>query len=330
MQQVGTADRSVVLDGASPLSAEFARSVLMGMPAITYVYDATAGKSLFQNRSLRDLLGHKPVATDGSSWVELMHPDDKVAFPAYRERLRAMSTGDVVSWEYRLRTPSGDWRWFQSRDVLLSESGGSKLIVGNAADITAQKDAQAQRDLLLGEMKHRSKNFGAIIRAIATQSGPKTKESAEPFERFVARLIAQLDTGDLLLASENRSASVRAVLDTALKPFVARSDSIVLSGPALELPERTAGNLGLIVHELATNAVKYGALASADGTLDIAWKEKAGFFHLSWREGSTHTVQPPSAEGFGTRLLRGIAASGSLRLDFAPTGLCCEFDLPLA
>jgi PAS domain S-box-containing protein len=307
----------------------FARAVLESTPAVIYVYDVQAEKSVYQNRRLSELLGHEPdPSKELTEWQSFIHPDDAARFPAHRERLKKIKDGETVIWEYRLRASDGTWRWFQSRDVLLSKNaGGPLLVVGNSADISEQKETETRHALLVGELRHRSKNFGAIVNAIARQTAPKDETAAAPFNALVARLTTLLKTGDLVLETEPRVAPLKTVLETTLKPFVGRQERIAIEGPEAALVEEAAGALALAMHELATNAMKYGALSNADGSISVAWTRDGAKVELQWKERHGPTVRAPKSDGFGMRVIRLGAPGGEVRVDFAPDGVCCSFTL---
>ena len=313
-----------------PGDRDFSRAVLESTPAVIYVYDVQAEKSVYQNRRLSELLGHQADASsEATEWQSFVHPEDAARFPAHRTRLKAIADGETMTWEFRMRASDGSWRWFQSRDVLLSKDahGRPLLIVGNAADISEQKQTEARHALLAGELRHRSKNFGAIVNAIARQTAPKDKSAAEPFNLLVARLTTLLRTGDLVLETEPRVAPLRTLLEATLKPFVGRQERIVIEGPEAALIEEAAGAMALAMHELATNAMKYGALSNASGSISIRWTRNGTTAGLTWKEMGGPPVRAPSKEGFGMRVIRGGAYGGSVAVDFEPDGLCCRFVL---
>jgi PAS domain S-box-containing protein len=315
---------------SEPGDSAFARAVLESTPAVVYVYDVQAEKSVYQNRRLSELLGHGPDASPALlEWQSFIHPEDAARFPAQRDRLKAIREGETLSWEFRMRASDGTWRWFQSRDVLLSwdEKGRPLLVVGNAADISEQKETEARHALLAGELRHRSKNFGAIVQAIARQTVPKDEAAAQPFNALVARLITLLRTGDLVLESEPRVAPLRTVLETTLSPFVGRKECIAIEGPEAALVEEAAGALALAMHELATNALKYGALANAGGTISVRWAREGKKAELVWKEKNGPLVTAPMKDGFGMRVIRQGAPGGKVDVDFETDGLCCRFAL---
>ncbi|MBV9045850.1 MAG: PAS domain-containing protein [Alphaproteobacteria bacterium] len=327
---------SVVLTKGRELELDFARSVLQGVPAVIYVYDVKARKSIFQNRQLADLVGHAAVSDPNvSEWQNLTHPEDAATFPGYREQLATIMPGEIMAWEFRLRAPDGSWRWFVSRDALLSSDADGKphLIVGNAFDISQQKDAERQKDLLAGEMRHRSRNFAAVVAALAEQSRPRDDSDArEAFDTFTRRVRTLLDTGNILLESDAREAALSNLVRTAIHPVQPNLRRIHVSGPEVIVEERAAAAIALVMHELTTNAIKYGALSNATGSVDLSWTcEQDGpeaRVRMRWKESGGPAVEAPTREGFGTRLLRSAVPGGRVELRHAPDGLQFELLFP--
>ncbi|HEX4293575.1 MAG TPA: PAS domain S-box protein [Rhizomicrobium sp.] len=207
--------------------------------------------------------------------------------------------------------------------------GASKI----ARDITERRRAEEQRNLLLGEMKHRTKNFVAVIEAVAHQTRPEgNPEAASILDGFVARLRAILSTGELVVDSVDRRVRLKRLFESALKPFEYpnRPDSIHVDGPDLDVAEQTAGSLALAIHELATNALKYGALKSHNGRVSLTWtKTESGDVHIAWKEtGGVAISVPPARSGFGSRVIKlavAAEADGKASMHFEPDGLRCRF-----
>src|SRR5579871_3801060 len=156
------------------IDAEFAREVLEAAPAIIYVYDLKLERRIFQTRRMSELLGHAPLS-DGAAkgeWSSLIHPEDEVHYSIHRAQLNDIRDGQVMSWEFRMRDSSGEWRWFLGRDVLLKRDsrGSARLVVGCASEVTEQKAAEELKDIVASEMRHRAKNLTAVIEALSRQS----------------------------------------------------------------------------------------------------------------------------------------------------------------
>jgi PAS domain S-box-containing protein len=330
--------------GPPSLDDATARSILTSVPAIIYVYDVEKRAVVFLNRRLGEYLGYeKPSRAEaGTEWRDLIHPEDAERFAEYGERLRNVRQSEVVAWEYRLRHSSGEWRWFASHDVLLESNpdGTARLVVGSASDVTQQKLAQEHKDILLGEMQHRTRNLTAVIDAIARQSLPKDEPAVEQYYKtFIARLRTLFSAAEIVMSSQERVADLQKILDVAIAPFrdQATEGRIRLSGPPVSMAEEAAASLALAVHELATNAIKYGALSRRGGTVALNWqvrtKNGAPRLEVAWKERGGPQVKSPAHEGFGARVIRYAAArqkDGKVRLDYAPEGVSCEigFSLP--
>jgi len=320
------------------LDTNLARRILQAAPTILYVYDVQKERSVFQNRSIGDLLGHKPMVDGGPSngWAAFIHPEDKDRFPNHRARLKKIRPGETLFWEFRAQNTSGQWRWFLSRDTLMSsdDSGEPLLVVGSASDITEQKQAEQHKELLADEMRHRARNLVAIVQAIARMSRPKNQPEANKYiDTFMGRLLTLLNTGGIVLSSALRLADFGAVVDSTLAPFrdVAGKKRITTEGPIVDLPERTAGGLAMAIHELATNAVKYGALSIDTGSVYLQWTltDLGGQKHFTmlWKETGGPAVSTPTSEGFGGMVIRQSVAheiDSKLSLLYLPEGLSCS------
>lgn len=310
-------------------------------PIILYVYDVQNERSIFQNRRFGELLGHPAGDNALSEWQLLIHTDDAARFPEHRNKLKSIAPGETLQWNFRMRAANGEWRWFMTKDALMRSDASGKplLIIGSAADITQQKRAEELKDLMAGEMRHRAKNLAAVVEAIARQSRPKNNPvAAAHMDTFLGRLMTLLNTGDVVLASAARMADLAAVLGLALQPFMSEEGPrrIIISGPPVDLSEHTAGGLALAAHELATNAVKYGALSVPEGKVLLSWSVTrngdAKKVVLEWRETGGPAVSAPEKPGFGTRVVKQSVAhepASQVTLDYKPEGLLCRFEFEI-
>lgn len=329
----------VLASSTPPLDADLLRQVLETAPAVIYVYDLKKEASVFQNRRFGELLGHPPQEQPyASDWRTHVHPDDAQRYSAHRERLKAIRPGETLFWEFRMRDASGEWRWFLTRDALLSTDprGRPLLVVGSAFEITEQKRAEQHKELLADEMRHRARNLVSLVQAIGRMSRPKGQPQVDKYlDIFMGRLLTLLNTGGIVLSSNERTADLRAIAETTLAPFSNEyaPARISLDGPGVVLSEHTAGGLALAFHELATNAIKYGALSVESGSVGVAWKFEGQRFVMEWRESGGPPVEPPGAEGFGSLVIRQSIArerDGKITLDYLPEGLRCRFEFDIA
>lgn len=319
-----------------------ARRILAVAPNLIWVYDSQSGRCIFQNRPIEELLGHaSPPDGNAKEWERYLHPEDAPGFAAHRERVGASGGNAVLFWQCRMRHADGEWRYFEFRDIPLSADDGttSSLVVGHVTDVTEQKLSEERNAVVLSEMRHRARNFAGIIAAIGRQALPAGDDKTRLFfETLMGRVRALLDVGDIVLASGSHAADLALVAKKALLPFRDTGARISVAGPSIGLTEAKAGLIALALHELATNAVKHGALADSEGTVALLWRTdyRDGFepvVQLEWKETCTRAIAPPTNEGFGTRLIRYVAprkADGSVDLLFEPDGLRCRIAIVLS
>ena len=205
------------------------------------------------------------------------------------------------------------------------------MTIASVDDISARKRTEAQRELLLAELKHRVRNTLAVVQGIAHQTfkGVASPEIRAAFEGRLAALAA----AHRLLTEENREGAWLAQLAEdaceAAGPFAGRVDT---AGPAVFLPAKEALALALALHELFTNAVKYGALSNETGRVALRWDTGEAALRLVWEERDGPKVAPPSRQGFGCFLLHKMLArdlNGRVEIRYLPEGLVCSIEAPL-
>lgn len=275
----------------------------------------------------------------GHGWTRIVHPDDVAAAGA--AWADALATGEPYQAQFRLKRVDDAWRWHLARALPISdESGAITRWVGTNTDIDDQKATeaslkrvQAQQRLLATELQHRMKNTMTMVGAIAHQTfrSASTKDQAK--DALESRLSALSAAHDMLLETGWEGASLPLVVERAVALHRPTQESIRISGPDLELSSRQALSLALALHELATNAVKYGALSVPTGTISITWGfsdvEGEKYLRFEWREQGGPLVNPPKKQGFGSRLIERTLASdfgNSVVMSFEPSGLICRFD----
>jgi two-component sensor histidine kinase len=208
---------------------------------------------------------------------------------------------------------------------------------GTSIDIDDQKRAEEHQRLLINELNHRVKNTLATVQSIASQTLRNAGSLPEAKEAFESRLLALSRAHNVLTQENWEGANLHAVVAQAIEPYRSFGEErLRTTGPAVRLLPRTALAIAMALQELATNAVKYGALSNEGGRVDIRWSvdRSPGVprLHLVWEEGGGPPVQPPSRRGFGSRLIERSLASdleGEVRIDFEPTGVVCTVDAPI-
>lgn len=212
------------------------------------------------------------------------------------------------------------------RDAAGRIVGASKI----ARDIRGRKEAERLQRLLMNELKHRVKNVLATVRAIATKTF-RGEVHARARAAFDARLLALAKAHDLLTAERWSGAELSALVAEVLSPYDVANFEI--SGPQLRLPSEVVLPFSLALHELATNAAKYGALSVPSGRVDIRWDVIGGEsprLTMAWTERGGPVVATPRRMGFGSRLIELLSTqmNGEVRINYPPTGVVCEISAP--
>ncbi len=239
---------------------------------------------------------------------------------------------------YTLENPfvrkNGTSGWVRVSSTAVRGPDGEFLYaVRMVEDITERKEAEERQKLLIDELNHRVKNTLATVQSLAWQSARQGIPPEIAQQRFQERLLALSRTHNLLNETSWQGASLRTILETELEPHGIDETRYRLNGPDTDLPPRTAVVLGMVVHELATNAMKYGSLSVPQGHVDVEWQQRGvDTLHLTWRESGGPVVAAPQARGFGTRLIEQAVTrelGGQLQVEFEPKGLRCRLVLPL-
>ena len=200
-------------------------------------------------------------------------------------------------------------------------------------DITDRRNAEAQRDLLIKELEHRIKNTLAMVQSIADQTFRNSGLDQTVRQTFAARLVSLGNAHAILTQRSWDSADLHEVIEAAVGPHRARDDCFAVHGSILRVGPQAAVALSMAVHELSTNATKYGALSTEAGRVEINWSVESDKFHWEWRERGGPPVAAPTATGFGSRLIeRSLAAqlAGQVELTYEPAGVICRINAPLA
>jgi PAS domain S-box-containing protein len=257
-----------------------------------------------------------------------VHPDDRDK--RNQAVAAAIRDGSALDIEYRISTPGGDERWVQVVGQANYRGDGTPLsIVGVSQDITDRKLAEEHRTLLTHELGHLVKNSLATVHAIISQTIRNASSLSEAGKSLEARIQAMAAATNSLVNGDWEGASIRELIERSLAPFgIADGDAFALEGPDVRLPPQMAFSLGLGIHELATNASKYGALSVALGQVQLSWSispsPQGQVLNLTWRETGGPPVEPPTRKGFGTRLIQRLIASelgGNVDIDYRIEGV---------
>jgi len=302
-----------------------------GAPAPVWVTSAE-GPIEFVNQAFADYAGMTREDLLGQGWGSLMRPEDLKFVVAQREE--ASKTFSAYGWEAKFRRHDGEWRQMQARSSPRFDAEGVfRGYVGIATDVTEMRLAEARQQLLINELNHRVKNTLATVQSLAEQSSRLSRSKEEFKDKFLARLMALSAAHSRLTQASWDWTSLADVIDDQLKLHGA-GQRLSARGPELLVPPGTALSLSMALHELATNAAKYGALSGETGEACFSWAIETGAdgerVNLSWREIGGPPVEPPTEKGFGSRLLQmvGRELGGEGRLNFAPGGLVWTASFP--
>jgi PAS domain S-box-containing protein len=260
---------------------------------------------------------------------------DQSSSDADREQFRRQVAGefDRYTIEKCIRRKDGSHVWGLITSSSVRDTDGQFLYaVRVQQDITERKEREEKEHLVTREINHRAKNILSVVHAIAHQTATKNPEDF--MERFSERIQALSANQDLLVRNEWKGVEIEDMTRAQLSHFADLIGSrIAVHGPKLRLKATGAQALGLALHELATNAGKYGALSTDAGHVDICWATDRDTLAVSWTESKGPPVSAPKRCGFGTVVIEEIAArtvDGEARLDYAPSGLVWHLTCPMA
>ena len=290
------------------------RDMIDSVPGIAWTSD-DKGNFGYVNARWQDMTGLPPPKR-AYEWRDAVHPDDWNRTIATFEA--AIETGDLFEDEWRLRMADGSYRWVQSRAVPVGDDGQPVQWFGTVFDVDTAHRLSEARDLLANELSHRIKNIFAVISGLIALRA-RDMPDVRPFAEELSAAIRALGTAhDYVRPSDGRGADrLQGLLSDLLAPYDGGSGSkVTITGDDVQIGPRAATPLALIFHELATNAAKYGALSTADGTVSIDIRDACqsdDTICVTWREqaGGGDVRADTGDEGFGSRLLR-LAIEGQL------------------
>jgi PAS domain S-box-containing protein len=283
---------------------------------------------VWQDARVKEMLDIAEDWTDVEEFKKRVHPDDIERVWAAVEAATDPANPKQYMTEFRHRRGDGEVRWIEAHALVHFEGVGRERravgMVGTAQNITERKKREEREHLLMGEINHRAKNMLSIVEAIARQTA--TSSGHERFvERFSDRIQALSANQDLLVRNAWHGVEIEDLIRAQLAHFADLLGSrIALSGPKLRLNAAAAQAIGLALHELSTNAGKYGALSTPKGRVDISWDVADDTFTMVWIERKGPPVSAPQRRGFGTAVLEQMAegcVDGVVNLDYAPSGL---------
>ncbi len=333
---VDISDRKMLEDEQVRLSSELAANLQYYKLAMesSHTVVFTIDKDLRYASVSHQFMGKPPEYYIGKTNAEVLSPENYAFIKPLKQKV--LDTGEAVRGEFRAKVGNG-MRWYDISLAPLKNRAGLVVgLTGAAIDISERKGWEQHLRLLMRELTHRSKNLLAVIQAMARQTARHTDSVDLFIERFGARLHALAGSHDLLVQESWQRASISELINSQLGHY---SDlvgtQIIIKGPQVYLTPDAAQNLGMALHEMATNAVKYGALSSPKGQVAIGWEWKGHSnkrtLRLSWKEKGGPAVKEPKSRGFGSQVIeRNLtrALGATVKLDYAAGGFKAEMDLP--
>lgn len=341
-QCAATLDRSRLLESLRQSDARYRVALRAGRMG-TWETDYATGERIWSQEGM-DLFGltladgRGRVGGEDDEYRAAIHPDDRHLAQHFRD---LADKQDSFAAEYRVLRPDGSVLWLSGHGQVAARGadGKAQRLISIMADITDRKKTENHIQFLMREISHRSKNLLSVIQAIAGQTA-RSAGTLEEFEsRFTRRLHGLAASHDILVDQSWQGAPLADLVRLQIAPFLEEGSSrLAASGPAVVVTAQAAQAIGLALHELATNAARFGALSAPAGTIEVSWRlDDHGAdprqLHLSWVERGGPTVTPPSVKGFGHMVIERMAANslgGAVVMDFAPKGLRWTLSIPLA
>ncbi|NGM49304.1 PAS domain-containing protein [Caulobacter sp. 602-2] len=306
------------------------KAVLEEMPVGVALLSPQTHEVVLYNRAAVEILGHESLGGLPSDYgaYGAIHADGRPYEPQEYPAARALQNGEVIVREAMLYLrPDGERVRLTVDCKRVADVTGRPLVVCTFTDVTALHRALDGKTLLINELNHRVKNTLATVQSLASRAFSQDLPPAAAREAFEGRLHALSQAHNVLTSADWRAASLLALIEGAIAPF--GSERFTIRGKDVDLRPEKALAIAMALHELATNAVKYGALSAEAGSIDIHCDDHAGARRLTWREHGGPPVVAPATTGFGARLLRRALAQevgGEIRLEFAREGVVCRIE----
>lgn len=321
----------------TPSDGAWLLTLVEGMPQLVWraVYQ---GSWTWAGPQWEKYTGQSSAESTGDGWLLSLHPEDRgVAREAWR---RALDRGEYEA-DFRVADRNGVYRWFHTRAMPVRDGRGAVVEwLGTTTDVNDLRRLEAEQKVLVAELQHRTRNLIAVVQSISSETLRGAKSLPDFQSRFEARLAALSRVQGLLSSSEQEPITIRKLVTMELSALAAHrlDERVELAGPKVVLRAASAQTMALAVHELSTNALKYGALASAAGKLAVSWfeHEEDGepWLCLEWRESGITVPEraPDRPKGYGRLLIEDalphqLGARTEFRIE--PHSLRCVIDLPL-
>lgn len=314
-----------------------ARTLMEGVPQLVW-RAVDGGNWTWASPQWTTFTGQPEAESHELGWLDAVHPDDRDA--AREAWAHAVETGGFEV-EYRIRRAAdGAYRWFQTRATpVRDETSAIAEWLGTSTDVHELRELQGRQQVLVAELQHRVRNILTVIRSVFGRTAETGGDLEEIADHFRGRLDALARTQVIATADAQGEADLEnLVRDELLSVGVSDGAAVRIEGPEVRLSSKAAESMGLALHELTTNALKYGALKTPGGKLDITWSVNPGYggarrVDLTWTEQGVPAIPfRPSRQGFGRELIEEALPyrlGAETKLEFRGGGVRCHISLPV-
>ena len=317
-------DAQLALAGKSALVGTYVLNVNTGRAQISAGYSALHGLPVNTEEGGRD------------EWMAQVHPKDRARLDELRNKTFAERRSEHRS-EYRVIRPGGDVRWIEGRAVVSYDGDGRpQRMIGVNIDITERKRSEERQDLLIAELDHRVKNVLATVAAVVRDTSEHSTSMGDFVNTLDHRIRSMAEAHALLSKSRWVSVSLADLVRQELAPYATAGNTMV-EGPFVGLPPAAMQTMAMVLHELATNAAKYGAFAVPQGRVSVRWDLRTSEngpeqLRLQWRESDGPAVTAPAQPGYGTSAICELIPyelGGMVDLEFRENGVTCDIEIAL-
>lgn len=312
-------------------SSERLRLALDAGRIATWNWDPRSDLAQWDDR-VYTLLGLKPgeIPPSVEKFHSYIHPDDRDLM--LREQTKAVEQGAVFDVEFRIIDSAGRERWLVSKGKMFTERADGPRLIGLSYDITDLKQSSTRLATLLAELDHRVQNMLTVMGSIVNLAD-KEEHVASFKANLRQRLLSLARTHSMLSNAQFDGASLRTRIIEECAPYSAKMvDRVRFEGQDMRLNPQAAQTLGMAIHEMVTNSLKYGALSTESGVISVHTENTGDRMIVEWSEIGGPPVSAPSEFGFGVRVIRDLVEyelNAKVTLDFQENGMVCHFDLPL-
>ncbi|NVD28651.1 PAS domain-containing protein [Parasphingorhabdus flavimaris] len=316
--------------GALQLSGDAFHALADTMPQMVWS-TLPDGDHDYYNARWYEFTGAPAGSTDGEAWADMFHPDDQPE--AWRRWKLSLATGEPYEVEYRLRHRSGQYRWVLGRALpIIGPDQKIQRWIGTCTDIEDAKQIASHNEILSQELSHRIKNIFAIISGLVSMTLRGDEKLAAMADTLKGRIAALGRAHEYVRPhndkpeGDSKEVTIRHLLSEIFASYPAFTDQrLTISGGDIVVSDRAATPVALVFHELATNSMKYGALAAEHGRVDVVISPDGGMLRFNWTESGGAAISgAPARSGFGSKLVDMSVTQqlgGSLERSWLPTGL---------